>query len=182
MKPIFGLASLMLGLTAMPTLAAEAQCFQSDQFLVIAQERFDEVGTGFIIRPPARGKIACRYEIGETDLVLSNPGDPLHYEQLIGQYLVLTRSTGPQGDLVVYDLTRDLYTPLLDVRAEDEIAITDQTVTYWQQLILGTEANCPDYAANTGNGLGSMIYEERILDLASVTVAATGRTRCSSTQ
>ena len=181
MKPIFVLAAVLLGLSASPAFA-EAQCYQSDQFLVIAQDRVDEVGTDFIIRPPAQGKIACLYEIGDTDTVLSNPGDPLHYEQLIGQYLVLTRSTGPQGDLVVYDLAGDLYAPLLDARAEDDITITDQTITFWQKVIRGTEANCPSFAENAGYGLGSMIYEERILDLGTVTVAATGQTRCSSTQ
>lgn len=182
MTKTFTLAAVMLGLASAPALAQEAQCFQNDQFLVIAQERADEVGTDFIIRSPAKGKIACLYEPGETDTVLSNPGDPLHFEQLIGQYLVLTRSTGPQGDLVVYDLKGDLYTPLLDARAEDDFTIADQTITYWQKLILGTEANCPTFADNAANGFGSMIYEERVLDLATVTVAATGQTRCSPTQ
>lgn len=182
MMKILPLAAIMIGLACAPTLAQEAQCYQSDQFLVIAQERADEVGTDFIIRPPAQGKIACLYEIGDTDIVLANPGDPLHFEQLIGQYLVLTRSTGPQGDLVVYDLTGDLYTPLLDARAEDDITIADQIVTYWQKVIAGTAANCEAFAENTANGLGSMIYEERVLDLTTVTVAATGQTRCSATQ
>lgn len=172
----------MLGFFAVPTSADEAQCYQSDQYLVIAQQRVDEVGTDFIIRSPAQGKIACLYEIQDTDVVLSNPGDPLHYEQLIGQYLVLTRSTGPQGDLVIYDLTRELWSPLLDVRAGDDISIAGETVTYWQQLILGTETNCSSYEENAANDLGSMIFEERILDLATVTVGATGKTRCDSTQ
>lgn len=182
MKPILLLAAAFLGLTAMPALAQEAQCFQNEQYLVIAQERVDEVGADFIIRDPARGKIACVYEQREGDRLIGDPGDPLHYEGLAGQYLVLTRSTGPQGDLVVYDLTTDLFTPLIDVRAEDEITIADDSITYWQRLILGTAVNCPEYADNTGYGLGSMIYEERVFDLATVTVAATGRTRCSSTQ
>ena len=47
---------------------------------------------------------------------------------------------------------------------------------------MGTAVNCPEYAENSGNDLGSMIYEERVFDLATVTVAATGRTHCSSTQ
>lgn len=182
MKLTMLIGAALLALTASPSLAQEAQCFQSDQFLVIAQERRDEVGTDFIIREPAKGKIACLYEINDDDVVLSNPGDPLHFEQLVGKYLILTRSTGPEGDLVVYDLTTDLYTPLLDARALDEITITDDSITYWQKLIGGTEVNCPQYAENKGYDLGSMIYEERVVDLNTVTVAATGRTQCASTQ
>ena len=176
------ITATLAALTANPALGQEAQCFQNENYLVIAQARTDEVGTDFIIRPPATGKIACLYEQRDGDILLGSPDDPLWYEALLGNYLVLTRSTGPQGDLVVYDLTTDLYTPLLDVRALDEITITDQTITYWQKLILGTAANCPQFAENTGYGLGSMIYEKRILDLATVTVAATGETRCASTQ
>ena len=181
MKRIYVLVAALLALSATPAFA-QAECYQNDQFLVIAQERLNEVGTDFIIRPPARGKIACLYEINDGDVVLSNPGDALHFEQLVGKYLVLTRSTGPQGDLVVYDLTTDLYTPLLDARALDDMTVTEDSITYWQQLIGGTAVNCPSFAENTGYGLGSMIYEERVLDLASVTVKATGETQCASTQ
>lgn len=161
---------------------AEAQCYQSNQFLVIAQDRTDEVGTDFIIRPPARGKIACLYEPTADDVVISNAEDPLHYEKLVGQYLVLTRSTGPQGDLVIYDLANYSFFPMLDVGASDDIVVTEDSVTYWQELILGSEINCDTYAENSSYDLGSMIYEERILDLATQTVAATGKTQCLSTQ
>lgn len=175
------IAALFLGLSTAPALA-EAECYQSDQFLVIAQERTDDVGADFIIREPAKGKIACVFEEREGDGLIGSPDDPLHFEGLVGKYLVLTRSTGPQGQLVIYDLATDLYTPLLDAGALDDIAITDDSVTYWQQVIRGTEENCPTFAENTGYGLGSMIYEERVLDFASVTVAATGETTCASTQ
>lgn len=181
MKSIFVLAAVLLGLSVTPAFA-QAECYQSDQFLVIAQERLDEVGTDFIIRPPAKGKINCLYEINDDDVVLSNPGDPLHYAGLVGKYLVTTRSTGPDGNLVIYDLTANFYPPLVDVGALDDVTITDTTITYWQKLIGGTAVNCPEFAENSANGLGSMIFEERVLDLATVTVAATGKTQCTSTQ
>jgi len=175
-------AAVAAAIAATPALAQEAQCFQNEQYLVIAQERTEEVGTDFIIRPPAKGKIACVYEQHEGDRLLGEPEDPLHFEGLAGPYLVLTRSTGPQGDLVIYDLADDIYTPLLDVRAEDEIVIAGDSITHWQQAIRGTALNCPSFDENTGYGLGSMIYEERVLDLATLKLAATGNTRCSSTQ
>ncbi|MGB3335928.1 MAG: hypothetical protein WBA73_01985 [Devosia sp.] len=182
MKPMLLLATVIIALAATPALAQEAQCFQNDQYLVIAQERVDEVGADFIIRSPAKGKIACVFEEQAGDRRIGALDDPLHYEGLAGQYLVLTRSTGPQGDLVVYDLSTDLFAPLIDARAEDEVTITDESITYWQHLILGTAVNCPEFAEHSGYDLGSMIYEERVFDLATVTIAATGNTRCSSTQ
>ncbi|MDB5614384.1 MAG: hypothetical protein JWQ22_2037 [Devosia sp.] len=182
MKQTILLATAMLGLSAIPALSQEAQCFQNDQFLVIAQERTDEVGTDFLVRPPARGKIACVFEQQPDDMLIGSPDDPLWFEGLAGQYLVLTRSTGPEGDLVIYDLKTELFMPLLDVRADDELTISETEVTYWPQLIGGTAVNCPSFAENTANGLGSMIYEERVLNLAALTVAATGKTLCSSTQ
>ena len=167
---------------AAPALAQEAQCFQNEQYLVITRERIDEVGADFIIRQPAKGKMACVYEERDGDRLIGGPGDPLHYESLVGQYLVLTRSTGPQGDLVVYDLTTELYAPLIDARAGDDITITEQSITYWQALILGTAVNCPEFADHKSYGLGSMIYEERVFDMDSVMITSTGNTRCSSTQ
>lgn len=181
MKQIIALTSLFFSLAALPAFA-EAECYQNDQYLVIGQDRVDEVGTDFIIRAPAKGKINCLYEINDDDVVLSNSGDPLHFEQLVGQYLILTRSTGPEGDLVIYDLTTPLYVPLLDARAGDELTITEETLTYWQKLIGGTPLNCPQFEENAANDLGSVIYEERILDFATLTVAATGETRCYSAQ
>ncbi|HEV7344586.1 MAG TPA: hypothetical protein VGN60_03025 [Devosia sp.] len=164
MKQIIAFAVAMLGLAAIPALAQEAQCHQNDQFLVIAQERVDTVGADFIIRSPAQGKIKCVYEINEGDEVLDNPDDPLHFQQLVGQYLVLTRSTGPQGNIVIYDLAADLlYPPMIDVGALDDITVSDETITYWQQLVRGTAVNCPEFAEYTGYGLGAMIYEERRL-------------------
>ncbi|KQT44878.1 hypothetical protein ASG47_15750 [Devosia sp. Leaf420] len=90
--------ALMPFLFAAPAMAQEAQCFQNDQFLVIAQDRTDSAGMEILARAPARGKIKCEYVERETDFVI-NPlgqagwpdGQPLWFEGLAGKYLVLTR-------------------------------------------------------------------------------------------
>tara|TARA_R110002020_G_scaffold134603_2_gene300700 strand:+ start:5688 stop:6236 length:549 start_codon:yes stop_codon:yes gene_type:complete len=176
------LIAATFGLAATPALAQQAQCIQNDTHLVIAQQRSDEAGTDFIIRPPARGKIACRYEQHDGDILIGSPDDPLWYEALSGNYLILTRSTGPQGDLVIYDLATDPSTPLLDLPAADDLTIGEAEITFWERTIAGTAANCPQYAEHQGYGFGSVIVEQRIFDITTGQVRSTGASRCSNTQ
>lgn len=183
MTRIILLAATIVGLAATPALADDTQCFQNEQFLVIGQERTDDVGTNFIVRPPATGKIACVYEEQAGDMLIGSPGDPLWYEGLAGRYLVLTRSTGPDGDVVIYDLENgDPITPYIDIAADDTVTITDDSVTYWARKEPGTADTCPDYAQATADGLGTVIADEIVLDIVTGDVTATGQTHCSTTQ
>jgi hypothetical protein len=173
-------AALAFAAASAPTLAQEAQCFQNDVALVIAQERTEHVGMNILARAPAKGKIKCEYKEKPGDWIIGEVDDPLWYEGLAGKYLVLTRSTGPDGNIVIYDLAdRSI---LVDEPAELDIAITDDAVTYWQRTTEGTEENCPEYEEFTSNGLGAVIAEEQVLDIASGTIKATGQSRCSATQ
>ncbi|MET3924933.1 hypothetical protein [Devosia sp. 2618] len=177
------LLTALLGIIATPALAQEAQCFQNDQFLVIGQERLDEVGTDFLIRAPAKGKIACIFEQQPGDLAIGGPDDAFWYEGLAGRYLVLTRSTGPDGDVVIYDLANgDPVTPYIEVPADDEITIDNDSVTYWARGVEGTAENCPGYADAVANGWGTVIANEVVLDIATGDVHATGQSHCSTTQ
>jgi hypothetical protein len=173
------LALAVLSIAA-PAFAQEAQCFQNDRALVVTQERSEEVGTDILVRPPAKGKIKCEYVERDGDWVIGSPDDPLWYEGLAGSFLVLTRSTGPDGDIVIYDLTKQEL--VLDVPADSEITITDDAVTFWQRTAEGTADTCPEFEEYTSNGLGAIIAEEQVLDLASGRLKATGASRCSATQ
>lgn len=183
MRQIAFLAAAALTMLAAPAMAQEAMCFQNDQYLVIAQERVGDVGTDILVRPPAKGKIACVYDQQPGDMVIGEPGDPLYYEGLSGQYLVLTRSTGPDGNMVIYDLDNDdLMSPLIDVAADSQVTVTDDKITYWARGDAGTAANCPQYAEYTANGLGAVIATQAVLDIATGEVTNSGETRCSATQ
>lgn len=179
--------ALMPFLFAAPAMAQEAQCFQNDQFLVIAQDRTDSAGMEILARAPARGKIKCEYVERETDFVI-NPlgqagwpdGQPLWFEGLAGKYLVLTRSTGPDGNIVIMDLAE--HQTVVDEAADDEITVSDDAVTYWMRSEQGTEDNCPQFEDFTSNGLGAVIAEEQVFDIASGEVKSTGEKRCSATQ
>lgn len=174
------LAASMLALLAAPALAQEAQCFQNENFLVIAQERTEDVGMNILARAPARGKIKCEYAERAGDFVVNPDGDALWYQGLAGNYLVLTRSTGPDGDLVIYDLaTQERF---LDEPADAEVTIGEDKIVYWLRTKAGTAKNCPEFAEYSSNGLGAVIAEERVLDIASGEITATGEKRCTATQ
>ena len=179
MKQIWILAACA-ALATTPAMA-QTMCEQNDQFLVISQERSDAVGSDFIIREPAQGKIACRYQPVDGDRLLESE-DALYLAGLAGAYLVLTRSTGPDGDLVIYDLRAELASPVVDVPADEEVVIEDGNVTFWERTQVGTAGNCPQFAEHAGYGFGSVIAEERRFDQSTGETIATGESRCSATQ
>jgi len=167
---------------AAPASAYDAQCFQNAHYLVIAQQRAEEVGSDFIIRPPAVGKIACTFETRDGDIRIGEYEDPLYFTGLSRNYLVLTRSTGQDGNLVIYDLDAGAFEPIVDLPADDEVIVGDNAVTYWERTAEGNEDNCPEFAEYSGYGFGAVIAEERILDTATGQISATGQSHCSSTQ
>ncbi len=174
------LAASAFALTVAPALAQEALCFQNENFLVIAQERTEDVGMNILARAPAHGKIKCEYVERADDFIVNPDGDALWYQGLAGNYLVLTRSTGPDGDVVIYDLaTQEVF---LDEPADDEVIVADDAVTFWQRTKAGTAKNCPEFGEYSSNGLGAVIAEEQVLDIASGEITATGEKRCSATQ
>ena len=65
------LLAAFLALAAAPAFAQEAQCFQNEQFLVIGQQKPDEVGSTFRVRAPAMGKIICEYREREGDMLIA---------------------------------------------------------------------------------------------------------------
>ena len=175
------LVALAFIATALPALSQEAQCFQNEHYLVIAQQRVAEVGTDFIIRPPAKGKIACSFETRDGDIRIGEFEDPIYYRGLAGPYLVLDRSTGPDGELVIYDLDAGAFEPIVDVPVDDEILIDDRHILYWERTDEGTAENCPDFAEHQSQGFGSVISEERVFDVATATISASGEWHCTNT-
>ena len=173
-----GAASLAL---ATPAFAQDAECYQNDSYFVIGQQRTDEVGTSFIVKTlDGAAAPACSFEAGADDFVLDDVTDPLWYAGLAGKYLVLTRSTGPDGDVVIYDLASRK--AVVDKPADDEVIVDDAMVMYWERTGEATAQSCPEFAENEANGLGSVIAEEAMLDVATGEISKTGETRCSSTQ
>jgi len=170
--PLAGLIALAAG----PAAAQEiADCHTSDSHAV-ADLPNEDLGSRFLVSAAAKGCVGAADEAG---LVVGDGEEPLWFAELRGNKLFLTRSTGPHGDLVVYDLTSDVR--LLDVPA-DEFDIQDDSVVYWERTEPATAQNCAQIAEYKADGFGAVISVEKRLVFAGRGPAATGRTRCDATQ
>ena len=153
-----------------------AACHTSDSHAVADLPNEDDLGSRFLVTSAAAG---CANVAEEADLVIGDGEGPLWFEELRKDKLFLTRSTGPQGDLVVHDLTSDAR--LLDVPSDD-FDIHDDRVVYWQWAEQGTAENCPQFAEYRENGFGAAIVEEKRLVFGEAGPTATGERRCDLTQ
>ena len=95
---------------------------------------------------------------------------------------MLNRSSGPDGEIVIYDLDGDLSAPTIDVSADDEIDVDPHKVTYWERIEPANSKNCPEFADFTSQGLGAVIATEMVFDTATGRANSTGRKHCSQTQ
>ncbi|PWE56557.1 hypothetical protein DEM27_09255 [Metarhizobium album] len=168
-------------LTPLAAMAGEVECHANKEYAVAVQSDDEDAGAQFAVTA-LRGKkkpASCRFDADKADLVIGEPGDPLWYGDQSGKYLILTRSTGPQGDLVVYDLSTGK--AVLDVPA-DEYEVSGNTLAFWERTGEATAENCPGFAENQANGMGSAVVERKQLDLKSLKIDKTGEERCDATQ
>lgn len=159
---------------------AEPQCHSSDRYHVVAQPYPDDAGNRFAVtRLDGSAPKTCIFDESKADLVIGAAGDPLWYAELSDDSLILSRSTGPQGDLVVYDLKSGK--AIVDVPA-DEYELKGSVLSFWQRTTQATAETCPGFAENETNGFGSVIAELKTLDLEGQTVSDTGKSKCVAVQ
>ncbi len=123
---------------------------------------------------------SCVLAKNKGGFTIGEDGDPLWLEALVGDYLVLTRSTGPDGDLVIYDLA-DPDEAVIDVPAQ-EMSVGEDGVSFWEVTGEADAENCPKWEENTANGFGSVILEERHFGFGEGELESSGETRCGITQ
>lgn len=159
---------------------AEPQCHSNDRYHVVVQPYADDAGNQFAVtRLNGTAPSGCLFDESKSDLLIGKVGDPLWYAELSGNSLVLSRSTGPQGDLVVYDLASGK--PVLDVPA-DEYELKGDLLSFWQRTGQATAETCPSFAENEANGLGSVIAVRKTLDLETRAVSEAGENKCVAVQ
>lgn len=172
--------SLGLALLALPAAAQEVECHSSDSYRVAVKPYSEEPGAQIAVTALEPGTTsACRFDADEADDVIGEPGDPLWFYALEGNILVLSRSTGPQGDVVVHDL--DEGTVLLDAPS-DAFEVRNGKLVFWERTAEGDPDTCPGFAEFQANGFGTVITVEKTLDFADGSVAASGASRCDGTQ
>lgn len=159
---------------------AEPQCYSNDHYHVVMQPYPDDAGNQFAVaKLKGAAPAACIFDEAKADMVIGKVGDPLWYAELSGDSLILSRSTGPQGDLVVYDLRSGK--PVLDVPA-DEYELKGAKLSFWERTGPATAKTCPSFAENEANGLGSVIAALKTFDLASQTTTETDESKCVAVQ
>ena len=159
---------------------AEPQCYSNDRYHVAARPYPEDAGNQFAVtRLKGAAPAGCAFSESGADLVIGKVGDPLWYAELSGDSLILSRSTGPQGDLVVYDLKSGR--SVLDVPA-DEYELKGASLSFWERGAQATADTCPSFAENEANGLGSVIAVLKTFDLGTKAVAETGESKCVAVQ
>lgn len=170
----------LLCVTLSSASLAEPQCHSNDRYHVVAEPYPDDAGNRFAVsRLKGAAPATCAFDESKADLVIGKTGDPLWYGDLSGDNLILSRSTGPQGDLVVYDLASGK--PILDVPS-DEYELKGNRLTFWRRTTQATAENCPSFAENEANGLGSVTAVRKALDLETKAVTETGESKCIAVQ
>ncbi|MBL0371404.1 hypothetical protein JJB09_05130 [Rhizobium sp. KVB221] len=184
LKPFALLAASTLAAvigTSCPTQAGEVECHANKEYHVAVQSYDEDAGSRLAVTA-LKGKkksARCTFDASKADLLIGEQGDPLWFDKLAGKFLILRRSTGPQGDLVVYDL--ESRKPVLDVPADD-YELSGNRLSFWQRERQATAKDCPTFAENQANGLGSVISVRKTLDTKTLKVAATTEQRCDATQ
>ncbi|MBO3760630.1 hypothetical protein [Ciceribacter sp. L1K22] len=174
-------SAAMLTQLPLKAQAGEIHCHANENFNVAVREYDEEPGSQFAVTvlDGAEAPADCVFDAQLADIVIGEAGDPLWYGELTADFLVTTRSTGPEGDLVVFDLSTG--EKVLDAPA-DEYDIEDGFISFWQRAGEATSATCTEYAENQANGFGSVILEHVAFDLQAKTLEKTGDTRCGATQ
>ncbi len=161
-------------------VSIEPQCELSANWRVIAKEIGEIPGmTMDVNKRNAGGQPDCKTENVQPDFVAGGPDQALWLTKLTGDYLVMARSTGPVGSVVVQNLTDK--TIVVDVPSVDSQA-DSWGVTYWQQKEAGTADNCPQFAEYKEQGFGAVISHEMRYDFASKAVLTSGQTSCEPLQ
>lgn len=181
MSPMSILTLLACGCVSLtPASMAEPQCHSNARYNVVMQPYPDDAGNRFAVtRLKGKAPAGCRFDAALADVLIGKDGDPLWFSDLSGDSLILSRSTGPQGDLVIYDLKSGK--SVLDVPS-DEYELKGSSLSFWQRMEAATADTCPGFAENEANGLGSVMAVRKTFDLETKTVSETGESKCVAVQ
>lgn len=158
----------------------EPQCEVSANWRVVATELGDAPGMVMDVnKRDAAGLPDCKTKDVKPDFTVGGPDQALWLTNLFGDFLVMARSTGPIGRVVVQNLTDR--TIAVDAVSDDSQA-DSWGVTYWEQKEAGTADNCPQLAEYKEQSFGAVIAHEIRYDFATKTSLTSGKTNCEPTQ
>ena len=187
MRLLIGL--IMAAIVSFPAMAqeegetdgpAKPQCELSANWRVIASELGELPGmTMAINKRDASGKPDCTTTTETADFIVGGPEQALWFTFLSTDYLVMARSTGPVGNVVIQNLNDKSI--VLDVVSNDSQA-DSWGLTYREQKEAATLENCPEFADYKAQGFGGVIAHEMRFDFATKTSLTSGKTTCEPVQ
>lgn len=171
-------AAAAIALCWLSPASAEVACHQNDTARVAVEDKNEMAGTVIAVYPhtPVAG---CFVDAASARFVFGEGDESLWFDSLTRSHLVMTRSTGPQGDLVIADLETGRI--VLDAPAND-FTVETEGVTFWERVAAGTSENCPQIDEYVSDGLGAAIEERRHLDFATAKVERSSERRCVAVQ
>ncbi|GGD22317.1 hypothetical protein [Aureimonas glaciei] len=156
-------------------------CRFADGRAILTTSATDGSGDRFVIRA-AEGDPAtdCALEKREGDVAIGDATTALHFEDVQQDRMLLTNSTGPTIDLLLYDIQTGA--EVLSVKAGEIVEFGPEGLVYWQRTGEATDKNCPDYASLMADFGAAAIDTEMRFDPATGKTSKTGETRCSPVQ
>lgn len=156
-------------------------CRFADGRAIVTTSATDGSGDRFLIRAAEGDPAAdCALEKREGDVPIGDATTALHFEDLQQGRMLLTNSTGPTGDLLLYDIQSGA--EVLSVTAGELVEFGPDELVYWQRTGEATAENCADYAALVSDFGAAAIDTEMRFDLATGKASKTSETRCSAVQ
>ena len=160
--------------------SVEPQCALSTNWRVIATELGDVPGMLMDVnKRDASGQPDCKTKDVKPEFTVGGPDQVLWFTSVSNDFLVMARSTGPIGNVVVQNLNDK--TIVLDV-VSDDFQADSWGVTFWEQKEAGTAETCKEYAEYREQGFGAVIAHETRYDFATKTSLVSGKKNCEPTQ
>ncbi|SHE77815.1 hypothetical protein SAMN02745157_0916 [Kaistia soli DSM 19436] len=167
---------------ATPALAAP-KCTSNASFLIVEVPHGEDVGNTYLVRDnTASPKPVCSTKKLKTDLVIGSRDDAFYLLKLVGNYFLIDAGTGPDRDLLIYDLAskKEVFS---GGYSDDDIKIDSAKAVFWTgSAEKPTKKNCKDLASIQKNGLTPVIEQLVTFDFTSGTLTKSNSLRCSAEQ
>ncbi|MBZ9934695.1 hypothetical protein LB518_00190 [Mesorhizobium sp. BR1-1-16] len=177
-----GLGIALAAGLATPALAAP-KCTSNASYLIVEVSHGEDVGNTYLVRDnTASPKPACSTKKLKTDFVVGSRDDAFYLLKLVGNYLLIDAGTGPDRDLLIYDLASKKQV-FSGGYSDDDIKIDSSKVVFWTgSAEKATKKNCKDLASIEKNGLTPVIEALATFDFTSGKLTRSNNLRCSAEQ
>jgi hypothetical protein len=157
-------------------------CYESEKYLVVAEEVQGRLGTDFLIKYKAHpgDKPACDYVASNDSFEIKNEWAE-YFAGLKNDLLILDSTTGPgPSGLTIWDLKKR--SKVYEGFWSDPEESSNNSLIYWMETGEATDDNCPQLKEWRSHGLGGALETKVILNLSNFKISKTEQTRCSPRQ